>query len=106
MSKAANVSLDFAEALTNKFHSDASRENTHGFSYTIEVMGGRKYDRLVITASHSPQRSCFGFMDRLTGDLYKSAGWDAPAKGIRFSGDNLAAAVDAADPHGAFLYIR
>lgn len=106
MSKAANVSLDFAEALTNKFHTAESRAKTHGFSYTVEVMGGRSYDRLVITSDSSPQRSCFAFMDRATGDLYKSAGWSAPAKGIRFAGGNLETALEAADPHGSFLYVR
>jgi hypothetical protein len=44
---------------------------------------GRKYARIV-HISHG-QRSAHAFVDLNTGDVYKSASWKSPAKGIRFN---------------------
>lgn len=43
---------------------------------------GKKYGRIV-RSDNGLSRCSIGFIDRETGDIYKSASWKAPAKGIR-----------------------
>lgn len=45
---------------------------------------GRKFTRVVMTTEHG-DRSVHAFFDQQTGDVYKSAGWGAPAKGVRYN---------------------
>ena len=44
---------------------------------------GKKYAK-IIHVSHG-QRSAHAFVDLNTGDVYKSASWSAPAKGVRYN---------------------
>ena len=44
---------------------------------------GKKYAK-IIHVSHG-QRSAHAFVDLNTGDVYKSATWSAPAKGVRYN---------------------
>lgn len=44
---------------------------------TLSVEPGKRFARIVATDS---QRSCVGFIELATGDLYKAATWKAPAK--------------------------
>jgi hypothetical protein len=73
---------------------------------TVEVEVGRKYFKLV-TVHSERSRSVHSFVDRVTGDVLKAAGWAAPAKGVRF---NLATGMNellaAVDPYGSYLYMR
>ena len=51
------------------------------FSYprlSLEV--GKKYARIVSETREGHQRSVFGFIEIMTGDLYKAATWKAVAK--------------------------
>ena len=72
---------------------------------TVSVENGRKYFKLV--TQHPGQRSVHSFVDRVTGDVLKAAGWAAPAKGARF---NLVTGMDgllmSIDPYGSYLYKR
>jgi len=72
---------------------------------TVSVEVGRKYFKLV--TQHTHQRSVHSFVDRVTGDVLKAAGWAAPAKGARY---NLVTGLDgllvAIDPYGSYLYKR
>jgi hypothetical protein len=43
---------------------------------------GRKYHKIIMNANGS--RSVHAFVDRKTGEVYKSASWKAPAKGVRY----------------------
>ena len=45
---------------------------------------GKKYARIVMEETPG-QASAFGFVDIVTGDIYKSASWSTPAKGVRGS---------------------
>jgi hypothetical protein len=40
-----------------------------------------KYTKII--EDHGNQRMVFGFVDNATGDIYKAAGWNAPAKHAR-----------------------
>ena len=68
---------------------------------------GRKYYKLVHKDSN--QRSVHCFIDKITGDVLKSASWNAPAKGVRFNllnefSRNLC--YDLCDWAGGYLYKR
>jgi hypothetical protein len=43
---------------------------------------GRKYHKVIMNANGQKSVSCF--IDKKTGEVYKSASWKAPAKGVRF----------------------
>ena len=49
--------------------------------YTVET--GKKYHK-VILVSGGGSRSVHCFIDKNTGELYKSQSWKSPAKGVRF----------------------
>ena len=97
----APISFDFAEKLNEKFAADG---------YEFSVMNGRRFDRIVIENvrhGHNDHRSVFAFVERSTGDLYKAAGWNAPAKHKRYNGSELLnMAIEDADVYGSFLYMR
>ncbi len=61
---------------------DALRDNaSDGYDYVIET--GRKYHKIVMIISGG-DRSCHAFVDKKTGEVYKSASWKSPAKGVRY----------------------
>ena len=51
-------------------------------------------------------RSCFMFVDKNTGAVYKPASYKAPAKGIRFYMEQLVENPEIVDQFGSFLYLR
>ena len=84
----------FIDGLNRKF----------GDKYRFSAMPGRKYDRIVQeSASGSKNRSVHAFIDS-EGNIYKAAGWSAPAKGVRFY--TVDSALYNADPYGSYLYAR
>ena len=52
-----------------------------GYDYIIE--SGRKYHKIVMIDCGGG-RSVHAFVDIKTGEVYKSASWKAPAKGVRY----------------------
>lgn len=67
---------EFLKSLNEKFPKDAP----HKPYYDMEV--ARKYTK-VYSVSQSGGRSAYAFIDNTTGDLFKPAGWKAPAKHAR-----------------------
>lgn len=51
-----------------------------GYEFIFE--SGRKYHKIIMNANG--QRSVHAFVDRKTGEVYKSASWKSPAKGVRY----------------------
>jgi hypothetical protein len=51
-----------------------------GYDFTIET--GRKYHKVIMHTEN--QRSAHAFVDKKTGEVYKSASWKSPAKGVRY----------------------
>ena len=49
--------------------------------YVIET--GKKYHKVIMIDS-SKNRSVHCFIDKKTGELYKSSSWKSPAKGVRY----------------------
>ena len=85
---------------------ESSRTTYTNFEYEV----GRKYikvwDYLVSDGERLRGRSCYMFVEKETGAVYKPASYKAPAKGIRFYIEQLADNPDICDPYGSFLYKR
>lgn len=96
-------SVAFADGMNRKFPEEE-----------FGVEAGRKYDRIYQNKYGS--RYIHAFINRETGDLIKSAGWKAPQKNpvtgalaVRFRLDDvegMTEALEAADVHGSYLYVR
>ena len=75
--------------------------------YDFMFESGRKYHKVIMNANG--QRSVHCFIDKKTGDVYKSASWKSPAKGVRY---NLLLIKDReyllenADWCGEYLYLK
>lgn len=85
------TSSEFITALNQKF-------NGMGYTFSLDKPGA-KNTRVVQT--HSTSRSVYCFLDA-EGNIYKAAGWKAPAKGVR---GNLATLdMTTVDAFGSWLY--
>lgn len=97
------------DADTQEYHQRKIDELKQGISpVDFKIETGRKYHK-VIFYDGGGQRSCHAFVDTKTGELYKSASWKAPAKGVRY---DLRLIKDRewlfenADWSGAYLYAK
>jgi len=76
-----------------------------GYEFYPET--GRKYHKVIMNAAGS--RSVHCFIDKKTGEVYKSASWKAPAKGVRYDLRLIADReylLENATWHGGYLYAR
>ena len=74
--------------------------------YTVET--GKKYHK-VILVNGGGSRSVHCFIDKNTGEVYKSATWKSPAKGIRYDLrliKDREYLLENADWSGGYLYQR
>ena len=57
-------------------------------NYDFIIESGRKYHKVIMVIDNgaccSPSRSVHCFIDKKTGEIYKSASWKSPAKGVRY----------------------
>jgi hypothetical protein len=96
------INVEYLQEQLNKI---ANGSYEYRVSYEIEE--GRKYYKIIMIQSGS--RSVHAFVDKQTGDVYKSASWKSPAKGVRY---NLLDAVSRekcyrnANWSGRYLYLR
>ena len=93
---------------------DKIREGSYDYGMKFYIVEGRKYLRIEqeTGANHDgsvTQKGIHAFVDKKTGEVYKSASWKAPAKGVRYnlmdtvSRDNCYRLADWA---GSYLYMR
>ena len=68
-------SVDYHQKRINEL-----KEGICDYDFTFE--SGRKYHKIIMNASGS--RSVHAFVDKKTGEVYKSASWKSPAKGVRY----------------------
>ena len=97
-------SLMLCDALLDNFK---SRNNNSSSDYKFYIESGRKYHKLIMDANGS--RSVHAFVDRKTGEVYKSASWKSPAKGVRFDLrliEQREWLLENADWAGGYLYQR
>lgn len=72
------------------------------------VETGRKYHKIIFKDGNG-SRSVHAFVDKKTGEIYKSASWKAPAKGVRFDLriiEQREWLLKNADWSGGYLYLR
>ena len=75
--------LMLCDALEHNFKQ--SHPNSDPYKFYIE--SGRKYHKIVMEVpneNRAPSRSVHAFIDKKTGEVYKSASWRGPAKHVRF----------------------
>ena len=75
------------------------------YDYTFET--GRKYHKIIMNAAGS--RSVHAFVDKKTGQIYKSSSWKSPAKGVRYDLRIIQQRewlLENADWAGGYLYAK
>jgi len=76
-------------------------DSTNKLTFTIET--GRRYLKII------QDNSVHAFVDKTTGDVYKPAGWKAPAKIVRYNlldEQSRIKCYQCADWSGGYLYLR
>jgi len=79
-----NYTYDTTDSVQSQYHQQKIDELKNGIcpiDYVIET--GKKYHK-VIFVDGGGSRSVHCFIDKQTGQMYKSASWKAPAKGVRY----------------------
>ena len=94
---ATDTSLIFAHGLTQKFAPESEFA-----SKMFDAIGGKRYDKIVQRQANGSSGSVHAFVERLTGQVYKAAGWSKPASGVRYA--TVDDALQAADLYGSYLY--
>ena len=101
------------EVLNNQWKVDAI-ESGHSVYTQLEIDQGRKYIKVwsyLVNGCFALNervrgRSVWMFIDKNTGECYKPASVNGPAKGIRFYISKLADNPHICDPYGSFLYLK
>ena len=97
--------LMLCDALMDNFK---SRNNGSSTEYKFYIEEGRKYHKIIME-TYSGSRSVHAFVDRKTGEVYKSASWKSPAKGVRYDLrliEQREWLYEHADWAGGYLYAR
>ena len=107
--KAEFLTEALIENVNNEWKVKALENNRNHYDVlTMEV--GRKYIKVwqqgVWDGVIRDSRSCYMFVDKNDGAVYKPASYKAPAKGVRFSIAGLLENYTICDPYGSFLYVR
>ena len=109
--------IDYSIRSHQKFVDDADTHNYHKeqiaklkqgiCDYEFYPETGKKYHKIVMNANGS--RSVHAFVDKKTGEVYKSASWKSPAKGVRYDLRLIADReylLENADWSGGYLYAK
>jgi hypothetical protein len=77
------------DADTHEYHQKQIANLKEGIcNYEFVIESGRKYHKIIMVIDNgpnrSPSRSVHAFVSRKTGEIYKSASWKSPAKGVRY----------------------
>ena len=103
------------DADTHEYHQrkiDELKAGKCDYSHIIE--SGSKYHKIIQVIDNGPNRmgpsrSVHAFVDKKTGEVYKSASWKSPAKGVRFDPrviNQREWLLENADWSGGYLYRR
>ena len=77
------------DADTHEYHQKQIANLKEGIcDYEFIIESGRKYHKIIMVIDNgtdrSPSRGVHAFVDKKTGEVYKSATWKSPAKGVRY----------------------
>ena len=100
MHQRCNDNVEYHDAQIAKL-----KQGTCDYDFYPET--GKKYHKIVMNAAGS--RSVHAFVDKKTGEVYKSASWKSPAKGVRYDLRLIADReylLEKADWAGGYLYAR
>ena len=79
--KSHNRSVERGDSVD--YHQKQINELKNGVcDYDFTFESGRKYHKIIM--NDGTQRSVHAFVDKKTGQIYKSASWKSPAKGVRY----------------------
>ena len=95
--------MALCEALRHNY--ERQYGGTQNYEFFPET--GRKYHKSIRDANGS--RSVHAFVDKKTGEVYKSASWKSPAKGVRYDLRLIKDRewlLENADWSGKYLYAR
>lgn len=92
-----------------EYHEQKIQELSEGIGVDDFIYAkGKKYAK-IIHISSGGQKSAHAFVDINTGDVYKSASWKAPAKGVRYNLMDESSKEEMyrrADWAGGYLYAK
>ena len=107
--KAEYLTECLLEVVNNEWKVNAI-ESGRSLYHRLDMEVGRKYikvwQQLIRDGVEDTTRSCWMFVDKKTGEVYKPASYKAPAKGVRYQIETLVDDPSICDPYGSFLYIR
>ena len=96
-----------AEESNSKYHTEQIEQLKKGISdYNFVTESGRKYYKIIMVNN---QRSVHAFVDKRTGEVYKPAGWQGPAKHVRYDLrviKDREYVLENCDWAGGYLYMR
>ena len=96
------------DADTHEYHQKQIANLKEGIcNYEFIIESGRKYHKIIMNANGS--RSVHAFVDKKTGEVYKSASWKSPAKGVRYDLriiEQREWLLQNADWSGSYLYAK
>ena len=98
--------LMLCECLTDDF----TRRHPNSDPYKFYIESGRKYHKIVME-TESQSKSVHAFVDKKTGEVYKPASYNAPAKHVRYDLRIINDRAKLHDPRytgwsGGYLYMR
>ena len=102
------------DADTHEYHQKQIANLKEGIcNYEFVIESGRKYHKIIMVIDNgtdrSPSRSVHAFVDKKTGEVYKSATCKSPAKGVRYDMriiEQREWLLENADWSGGYLYAR
>ena len=106
--------LMLCDALEQNFK-DRNHGKVGGYDapvYKFVIESGRKYHKIIMEVPNNnrpPSRSVHAFVDKKTGEVYKSASWKSPAKGVRYDLrliEQREWLLQHADWSGGYLYAK
>ena len=103
------------DADTHEYHQKQIANLKEGVcNYEFIIESGRKYHKIIMVIDNGPNRmgpsrSVHAFVDKKTGEVYMSASWKSPAKGVRYDLriiEQREWLLQNADWAGSYLYAR
>ena len=107
-----NATSKLCAILEQNFNVTCAKSVELGFGRVYQIVEGKKYLKIVqrdVTDGKVTDRSgsVHAFVDKKNADLYKAAGWAAPAKGVRYNLiTDMQKLEQVANWNGGYLYIR
>jgi len=104
-----DFTYDGSPSVQSQYHQrriDELKAGDCSIDYQVET--GKKYHKVVFIDGGG-SRSVHAFIDKQTGEVYKSASWKSPAKGVRFDLrliEDREYLLQNADWAGGYLYAR